>query len=54
MINEGCFQVESTPAAQDFNQSLQRTAHDAGANPLSETTVAGLVGRIPLGQIGPR
>jgi len=46
--------VESTPAAQVFSQSFQHTAHDTGANPLLETAVAGLVGGIPLGQIGPR
>jgi hypothetical protein len=48
------FQIESTTAAQVFGQSLQNTAHDTGANPLLETAVAGLVGGIPFGQIGPR
>jgi hypothetical protein len=53
-VDEGFFQIESTTAAQVFGQRLQHTAHDTGANPLLETAVAGLVRRIPLGQIGPR
>jgi len=53
-VDEGFFQIESTTAAQVLRQSFQHTAHDTGANPLLESAVAGLVRRIPVGQIRPR
>jgi len=36
-----------------LSQDLQHLAQDAGPHPLLETSVAGLVGRVSLGQILP-
>jgi hypothetical protein len=45
--------MEFTAGPQVLGQSLQRSAHHAGTDPLLKPAMAGLVGRIALGQVGP-
>jgi hypothetical protein len=53
-VDESFFQIESASATQIVGQRLQHAAHDTRANALLEMPMAGLVRRIPLGQVGPR
>jgi hypothetical protein len=53
-VDEGFFHIQSTSDLEVFGKRLQNFPHYPGANPLLKTSMAGLVGWIAFGDIGPR
>ncbi len=53
-VNEGLPKIQIALKPQIRRQRFEGVFHDAGANPPLEATVAGLVGRIAVGEVCPR